>query len=254
MIIDFHTHLFQKEMDKVGTAQQLIANMDAAGVDKAVVLPIHPRTTNEFVASQMRRYPDRIIGFASVNPNDGPMAVDLLRRGVERLGLRGLKLHPPMQRFKDSDYDLLNPIIRTAEKLDIPIVFHCWAYFGDPYTSISGQVNLAQTNPGVTFILAHAGGMHFPDLLSLARTPRRWEWAENLYIDFAGPLGHQLGHPLFEAFAYTLREFGADRVLLGSDWPDTTSADAIALAKTMGFKGKKLDLVLGENARRILRI
>ncbi len=258
MVIDFHTHLFQEGMDKIGTVEQLIENMNAAGVDRAVVLPEHPRGTNEFVARQMERYPDRIIGFASVNPNDGSMAVDLLRRGVERLGLRGLKLHPSMQRFKDSDYDLLNPIIRMAEKLDIPVLFHCWARFGDPYTSVSGQVTLAQANPGVTFVMAHAGGLHFPDLLSLARTPRRWERVENLYVDFSwydhSTETRQIGHPMFEAFAYTLRQFGATRVLLGSDWPDTPSTKAIAWAKAIGFKEKELNLVLGENARGILKI
>jgi predicted TIM-barrel fold metal-dependent hydrolase len=265
MIIDFHVHLFQEGMDKagaatgqLGTAEQLIENMDAAGVDKVVALPIHPRTTSEFVAAQMGRFPDRIIGFASVDPNDGPMAVDLLKRGIEELGLRGLKLHPLMQRFKDSDHELLNPLVRMAEKLDIPILFHCWARPDDPYTSVAGQVNLAQANPGVTFIMAHAGGMHFLDLLFLARPPRRWVRMENLYVDFSwfSPLieTHRPGAPLFGAFAYTLRQFGADRVLLGSDWPDTTLADAIALARQMGFEKDELELVLGENARRILKL
>jgi len=44
--------------------------------------------------------PERLIGFASVVPNPADIAIKELRRAVQDLGLRGLKLHPPMQGFR----------------------------------------------------------------------------------------------------------------------------------------------------------
>jgi Tat protein secretion system quality control protein TatD with DNase activity len=58
MIIDAHTHLFLPGMDKVGTAEMLLAEMDACGVDKAVVLGIYPRVSNDFIAEQAQQKPE----------------------------------------------------------------------------------------------------------------------------------------------------------------------------------------------------
>jgi predicted TIM-barrel fold metal-dependent hydrolase len=94
MIIDAHTHLFPPGMDKVGTAEMLLAEMDACGVDKAVVLGIYPRVSNEFIAEQTQAYPDRFTGFASVNPNDGQAAAGFAQPVCEGLWREGAEAPP----------------------------------------------------------------------------------------------------------------------------------------------------------------
>jgi predicted TIM-barrel fold metal-dependent hydrolase len=170
MIIDAHTHLFPPDTDKVGTAEMLLAEMDGCGVDKAVVLSIYPRISNEFIAGQVRAHPDRFIGFTSVNPNDGQAALDLLDRCVREYAARGLKLHPTMQHFWADDTALLAPLMYKVEALDMPVLMHSWGWFGEDCEAAPSRImTLARTFPAVTFIMAHCGGMRFMDLLPLAR-------------------------------------------------------------------------------------
>ena len=49
-----------------------------------------PYVGNDYVAGVARQYPDRFIGFASVDPRKGTLAVQELERSVKELGLRGL--------------------------------------------------------------------------------------------------------------------------------------------------------------------
>ncbi len=52
-----------------------------------------PPVTNDYVADVVKRYPDTFIGFASVDPWKGRIAIKELERAVRTLGLRGLKCH-----------------------------------------------------------------------------------------------------------------------------------------------------------------
>ena len=65
MIIDFHAHIWNTHVDRV---DEVVGQMDEAGLDKIVALPIAPYMTNEDVAKHVAAHPDRIIGFASVIP------------------------------------------------------------------------------------------------------------------------------------------------------------------------------------------
>ena len=58
-----------------------------------------PAVTNDFVSEAMHKNPDVFIGFASVDPWQGVMAVDEVKRAVEELGLKGFKFHPATQAF-----------------------------------------------------------------------------------------------------------------------------------------------------------
>jgi len=62
-----------------------------------------PPVPNDHIASAVRAHPDVFIGFAGVDPWKGRLAVDEARRAREVLGLRGLKLHPGLQKFAAND-------------------------------------------------------------------------------------------------------------------------------------------------------
>ena len=118
MIIDTHSQLWTKEAIetlpeematsyrkafkdlRIPTIEDTIKDMDEAGVDKAVIVAIDAETTykykvsNELIADTVKLYPDRLIGFASVDPNKGFVAIEELKKAVTGLGLKGLKLIP----------------------------------------------------------------------------------------------------------------------------------------------------------------
>jgi len=252
MIIDAHTHLFPPGMDKVGTAKTLLTEMDACGVDKAVIVGIYPRVRNDFIAEQAEAHPARFIGFASVNPNDGQVAVDLLDRCMGEYGAQGLKLHPSMQHFRADNMALLAPLMRKVEAFNIPVLMHSWAWFGeaDGEAAPIRIMNLARACPDVTFIMAHCGGMRFMDLLPLSRL-RRGGQLDNLYVDLSVILFDLVRSPMWPFLRWTLESLGWDRVLLGSDFPDYSLADTLGLARSLELDKGNMDLVMGGNAARI---
>ena len=86
----------------------MLAEMDLAGIDQAVVLPIDATTsrnatvyTNEQIV-EVCGMSDRFIGFASVDPHQ-ESAPEVTTHAIENLGLRGLKLAPAMQEFYADD-------------------------------------------------------------------------------------------------------------------------------------------------------
>src|SRR3990172_10037888 len=106
MIIDAHTHIhpdpkgFGERYD--ASLETLISSLEKSDVDKAILLPISPYVPNEFIAEACRKYPDLLIGFASVNPLD-PGSPDKLMHDVKKYNLKGLKLHPRIQKFSLGD-------------------------------------------------------------------------------------------------------------------------------------------------------
>ena len=70
MVIDFHVHVREGK----GEIKNLLAAMDAYGIDMAVIHPIASENKvlgygdNSFVGKLVKDYPDRLMGFASVLP------------------------------------------------------------------------------------------------------------------------------------------------------------------------------------------
>ena len=87
------------------TVEEMVEEYEAAGIvgillgwdaESNTGLPPLP---NDRVAEVVRRYPERFIGFAGVDPWKGEGAVAELERAVLELDLKGLKLMPACQGF-----------------------------------------------------------------------------------------------------------------------------------------------------------
>ena len=180
--IDFHTHpLLVREMiarhpeltraaretfficNNFQPLETFLLELDAAGLDKAVILPIDASAarnatvyTNEQIA-ELCAMDSRFIGFASVDPHHFDAGA-MLEDAVKRLGLRGLKLAPPMQRFYPDDSSIF-PLYQKARDLGIPILFHAgmsWEpgsrlQYGHPLRF----ENVAADFPELRIVLAH---------------------------------------------------------------------------------------------------
>ncbi|MEE2658581.1 MAG: amidohydrolase, partial [Candidatus Latescibacterota bacterium] len=86
MIVDTHVHIWEiseqypigptapnwtSEPDSAATADELIADMDASGVDMSVIVQTSWSTwDNGYMADSMERFPDRFIGHGMINPQD----------------------------------------------------------------------------------------------------------------------------------------------------------------------------------------
>jgi len=99
-----------------------VDSTDALGLGGAP----HPERCNEYLGACQAAQPERIIGFASVNPKyRGPKAaVEELGIAVERHGLQGVKLYPMYQHWSPADREFAFPVFAAARDLGIPVMVH----------------------------------------------------------------------------------------------------------------------------------
>ncbi len=195
-VIDAHCHLGPWLL-----AEELVAMMDEAEVNQAVVFncpsnwslpdPDNYYHTNDYIAEAQRRYPDRLIGFACVNPQfrgdaDTGMpdlATRELRRAVTELGLRGMKLHPEVHCFTVPslvDSSLMETLVQLQQEIGqrLPVICHGMTTLGAMPEHFA---QLAAQYPSVPIIIAHGGGfqnLYFTPIDPVAAY-------ENLYVDLA---------------------------------------------------------------------
>lgn len=250
MRIDAHTHIGQAEGEK--SAGDLLAMLDAHEIDRAIAFPAVSGLTgspaqvavaNDYVVGAAARYPERIVGFATVNPYHTEEAWEELDRAAT-LGLRGLKLHPPLQGFVLAARNLMDPIFERLEALGWPVIIHTGLRVaGLPYVMVSLEDvrSLALAFPTVPIIVAHMGwgGRDGQGLLDLARD------CENVWFESSG-----VNHPhQIEAVA----EAGAlGRIMYGSDYPFLEPPVEMLKVSMAGFGAAEEKKIMGENAARLL--
>jgi predicted TIM-barrel fold metal-dependent hydrolase len=207
--------------------QVFLSELDAAGVERAVLLPLDCTTahgcrivTNEQVASLAEKHP-RLLGFASVDPavREAPKR---LERAIRGLGLRGLKLDPALQRFALDSREQAYPLYQACSELGVPILVHCglsWSMVGQAkYARPLALEEVAQEFPGLRLVIAHCGWPWVEEALLLAlKYP-------NVYLDtaviYSGTPGEALRRVLGERIGLEVLERSLPRQLLfGSNYP-----------------------------------
>jgi predicted TIM-barrel fold metal-dependent hydrolase len=241
MIVDFHTHV--DDVPALGwrlPAEAVLAQLDEAGIDRAVVMTIidapalHPDALDQLVAtcaaSGGRLYP-----FARVHPwYDQTPA--LLEHALDELGCRGVKLHGVSTLAHPGEEPVLR-LLRIAAARGVPVLFHSG---DDPFTTPWELADAARAVPDATVVLAHVGGYgHTEDAIAVA------ESLPNVYLDTSAM-------PYPAAIAGAVRRVGAERVLFGSDAPGCPATLELAKVRMAGLPERDLDLVLGGNALRLL--
>ncbi len=287
MIVDFHTHVFPPQVreqrdeylrrdatfrelysdprSKLASAEDVLASMDEAGVDVSVIVGFAwsemdlCRQTNDYILEAAARNGGRLVPFCCLQPRAG----DEARREVERCasaGARGLgELRPePVEGLRpwNQGYDLADGeeadlLAWASSAHDLPLLFHVSEPVGHRYPGKMGLeppalYRFLEKYPDVKVVAAHWGG----GLPFYALMPEVREALSNTFFDTAAtPL---LYDPLIYRRAIDL--VGADRILFGSDFPLLSQGRCLAQVRDAGLREEEQRLVLGENARRLLRL
>uniref|UniRef100_A0AAU2AFN0 Amidohydrolase n=1 Tax=Streptomyces sp. NBC_00093 TaxID=2975649 RepID=A0AAU2AFN0_9ACTN len=267
-----------------------LAAMDAQGVDIQLVSPspshyhywAEPQLAerlcqlaNEGTAAHCAKAPDRLHGLGLVPLQHPDLTVELLDHALEQ-GLKGVEIssHAPGHELSDPAYE---PFWSRAEETGAVLFLHpfgCtlderldqWYLSNTVGQPTENAVALSQLifsgvldrHPGLKLIAAHGGGYlptHIgrsdhawrirPDVQGCAREPS--SYLKQLYFD-------SLVHD-----PYVLRELiravGADRVLLGSDFPfDMGTDDPLGALRTADLPDHDFHAVRGGNAAALLNL
>ena len=278
-MIDFHTHpVMIRELRQQDPALEravsevfqlhfpaqplevFLAEMDSAGVEQAVLLPLDCTTahgcrivTNEQVAELCGANP-RFIGFASVDPaaRDAPRQ---LERAVRGLGLRGLKLDPALQRFHPDDRKLAWPLYQACAELGVPLVMHCglsWSQVGQSkYARPLALEEVAQEFPALPLVIAHFGWPWVEEALLLALKYR------NVHLDtsivYSGTPRDALRRVLAGRVGVEVLEASLpDQVLFGSNYPRADIRRSVRGLAALPFSPGLREAVTRGNAARLL--
>jgi predicted TIM-barrel fold metal-dependent hydrolase len=247
------------------TVDRLLADMNRAGIDRVVMQGMYWQHLETCVAQNnwyiewCRQYPDRLIGFAVVQPKAGDQALDEVHRAMDE-GLRGLgEMLPCAQGYPMRDPDFLR-VVELLIELDVPLCLHVSepvgrVYPGKSTTPLEDYYWLATEYPELKLILAHWGGL-LPFYELMKGVPKQ---LENVYYDTAAsPL---LYRP--DVYRAVVNVVGAEKILYGSDYPllvypsqekEPGFIRLLGEIRGSALAPDELDLVLGDNVARLLRL
>lgn len=215
---------------------------------------IRSYTTEEWIIKAHRRYPQRFLGVACLNPLE-PDSIEHLEYLVKEHGFRGAKMHQAHYNIRTDD-ERLAPFYNKCIELDIPVAFHT----GFPpergidhyITSMPHSLDeLACSFPELKIIMCHTGGNWYQDGVMIAmRNP-------NIMVDIAGLpwICERLVSPRVdgkELIRRIIQLLGADRVLFGTDNMDEDMN--LCYMEELGLTDHQLQMVMGENAEKLFKI
>ncbi len=279
VIIDFHTHVFPPQIKKnrrkytdsdscfailysspdakLTTADELIASMDEAGIDISVILNIGWTThelcveTNDYILESITRYPKRLIGFCTVQPQSLTAALDEIERCAKG-GIRGIgEMRPDMQLLDLRDEEVMEPFIEAVTRHNLVLLTHASEPVGHEYQGKGGITPdilypFITSFPNLTLVCAHWGG----GLPFYALMPEVKQAMSNVFFDTAA--SPFLYTP--QVYNQVIQLVGADKILFGSDYPLLTQSRLLKEIKSLDLPGETERLILSGNAQRLLGI
>jgi len=210
-----------------------------------------PPVSNDEVAAFAAENNDIVMAFASVDPTRGAEAVKEARRLIATGGIRGFKLHPPLQQFHPNDKSVY-PFYEVINAAKLPVVFHTGHSGIGTGMPGGGGVRLKYGNPMDIDDVA----VDFPDMpIILAHPSFPWQdeaisvclHKPQVYIDLSG-WSPKYFPPNLIQYANTLLK---RKVLFGSDYPLITPDRWMADFAGIAVKDEVRPLILKENAARL---
>jgi predicted TIM-barrel fold metal-dependent hydrolase len=268
--IDVHVHVETEITDNAANAAaQKYFGKSGAGTSRAdlanyyrsrnigcVVFTVDERLTgrppvpNDEVAAFAAENSDIMIAFASVDPTRGPEAVREARRLIANGGIRGFKLHPPLQQFHAND-KIAYPFYEVIAEAKLPVLFHTGHSGIGTGMPGGGGIRLKYGNPMDVDDVA----VDFPDMpIILAHPSFPWQdeaisvclHKPQVYIDLSG-WSPKYFSPTLIQYANTLLKH---KVLFGSDYPLITPDRWLADFAKIDIREEVRPLILKENAKR----
>jgi aminocarboxymuconate-semialdehyde decarboxylase len=271
-----------KEMDKMGVDIQAVSpapHQTYYWTDPGMGQELS-RQINERLAEIVSQHPDRFVALGTIPLQDVSLAVSELEHCVQKLGMRGVEINPSVRGMDLTDAKLnLEAFFAKAEALGSVIFMHPIGFtqgerlvdhyfsniIGNPLETTVATSHLIfdgvmERHPKLKIVLPHGGGYlaHYwarmdhaykarPDTHGrMKRKPSTY--LERFYFDTI-----TFDHGML---AHLIARFGADHVLLGTDYPYDMGMERPVefIDGVKGLSKAEREAIQGGNAARLLKI
>jgi predicted TIM-barrel fold metal-dependent hydrolase len=273
-MIDAHVHIGRppgngfKNLSHEQVRDQLLIEMAANGIDKAIVLTRrhHGQTSSPVVDERLLALTEgtgRLAVVATVNPAFASSA-DLHELGVN-LGKKrvvGIKLYLGYQHFYPAD-EVCRPVYELALRHNVPVVFHTGDVFVSTGTELLkfahplGIDEVATRYPELKIVMAHLGNPWIADCAGVLSKNK------NVYADLSGLFVHEGAKngptPRYQAvlrqqIEHLIAYAGGERLLYGSDWPLIGMEQYQRFVESLNLPVEDHERIFGGNASRLFGI
>ena len=227
-----------------------IAALDEARVIQALisawVAPRNVMISNDEVAGFVAQAPERLIGVGSVDLTRPMAAMREVRRCVEQLGFKAIRVLPWLWEVPPTDRRFY-PVYAACVEAGVPFCLQI-GHTGPLMPSEVGRPiyldQVAIDFPELTIVAGHIGYPWTDEAIAVATKHER------VYLDTSA---YTVGrYP--PALVDYLRHHGRTKVLFGSNYPMLTPARALAGLDTLALDPATTSAFLADNARRVFNL
>ena len=260
-IIDAHCHIYpdkiaQKASDSTADFYKMPSRLDGKistlleygerlGIEHFVVqsvatTPSQVSSINKFIARAVNESNGKFTGLGTLHPDSSDIKADIDE--IEALGLKGVKLHPDIQRFKIDDHRMLK-IYELCEGR-LPILMHTGDHRFD-YSNPNRMKPILDIYKNLTVIGAHFGGWSMWDdaVDSLVGY-------ENFYVDCSSTFYAMSPERAKEL----IMAYGTKKVLFGTDYPMWLPENEIEMFMKIDLTEQEREDIFYNNAAKLFNI
>jgi predicted TIM-barrel fold metal-dependent hydrolase len=261
-IIDAHCHIYPDKIAQKaaaatcdfysglgttldGTVSTLSKEAEIAGIEHCIVqsvatTPKQVSSINNFIAKSVSESKGKFTGLGTLHPDSDDIERDV--NEIIELGLMGVKLHPDIQKFKIDDFRMLKIYELCEGKL--PILMHTGDYRYD-FSNPNRMMPILEIYKNLTVIGAHFGGWSIWE-----EATEKLKKYENFYVDCSSSL---YAMPVQKA-KELIMEYGANRVLFGTDYPMWKPFEEIERFMKIDLTENEREDILYNNAAKMFGI
>jgi len=280
----------RRVLERMGDIDERLAQMDAMGVDVQVLSAslVHQslewadaqtslrlaRITNDWIAKASAAHPSRLIGLGTLPLHYPNLAMGELARCIKDLGLRGVAISTVAGSMELGDV-ALRPFWENAEALAAIVYihpggnrdgrfkrFHLWNSVGQAFEEAMAVASLMydgvlESFPQLKVCISHGGG-YMP--YYMGRIDRNYLEKPNTRVNMKKPPVEYLRMLYFDSCVYErpvlerlIEKVGANRVLLGSDYP-VGEAKPVEFVTGVHLSDAQKKQILSTNASSLLGI
>lgn len=267
-----------EEMDRAGVDVQILSNVGGVELLPAQVGAQVARQSNDILAQAVQRHPERLKGYACLAPQNVDEAVEELERCITQLGFVGWnafsnfgqdalddpKYFPLLQKLDQlGGFLYLHPTMPTIDRLHgygRQLVASGLGFGIDVMITLTRMIlgGVFDRLPDLKVVLGHLGE-GFPFVMDRMRArgpkqnrlpavnelPAKDYLTKNVWVSTSGNYSEA-------AFRCTLETMGAERILLGSDYPMEALKDSVDFLDGMRLTKSEREAISCRNSEKLI--